>query len=149
MVSAVSSQAATSNSLAAYTALNGDDSSQQSASNVPPNDSDHGPATQVSLSQHALDRLMAALKQVPDAAQQAVDALSQAGGDRFQAHMQAMDRRVELMKINTQLRMLDWREETNNSLASTIKSMQESAIKWQNTTPVPAVQLSDAEISAI
>ena len=72
---------------------------------------------------------MAGLKQGPDAAQQAMDTWSQAGEDRFQAHMQAMDRRVELMKINTELRMLDWREETNNSLASTIKSMRESAIK--------------------
>ena len=97
------------------------------------------------MSQDALNRLMAGLKQGPDAAQQAMDTWSQAGEDRFQAHMQAMDRRVELMKINTELRMLDWREETNNSLASTIKSMRE----YQNTTPVPAVQLSDADISAI
>jgi hypothetical protein len=148
MVNAVSSQAATLNPLA-YTAFDGDDSFKQPASNAAPNDSDRGPATQVSLSQDVLDRLMAAFKQGPDAAQQAMDTWSQAGEDRFQAHTQAMDRRVELMKINAQLRMLDWREETNNSLASTIKSMRESAIKWQNTTPVPAVQLSDAEISAI
>jgi hypothetical protein len=148
MVSAVSSQAATLNPLA-YTALDGDDNAQQPASNATPTDSDRGPATQVSLSQDALDRLMAAFKQGPDAAQQAMDTWSQAGEDRFQAHMQAMDRRVELMKINAQFRMLDWREETNNSLASTIKSMRESAIKWQNTTPVPEVQLSDAEIKAI
>ncbi|WOH48671.1 hypothetical protein [Bradyrhizobium sp. sBnM-33] len=148
MVSAVSSQAATLNPLA-YTALDGDDNARQPASNATPTDSDRGPATQVSLSRDALDRVKAAFKQSPDAAQQAVNALSQAGEDRFQAHMQAMDRRVELMKINAQLRMLDWREETNNSLASTIKSMRESAIKWQNTTPVPAVQLSHAEISAI
>jgi hypothetical protein len=78
-----------------------------------------------------------------------MDTWSQAGENRFQAYRQAMDRRVELMKINAQIRMFDWREETNNSLASTIKSLGESAIKWQNTTPVPAVQLSEAEISAI
>jgi hypothetical protein len=148
MVSAVSSQAATLNPLA-YTTLEGDDNTKRPASNATPTDSDRGPATQVSLSQDALDRLMAAFKQGPDAAQQGLDTWSQASEDRFQGHMQAMDRQVELMKINTQLRMLDWREETNNSLASTIKSMRESAIKWQNTTPVPAEQLSDAEISAI
>ena len=147
MVSAVSSQAATLNPLA-YTALDGDDNAKQPASNATPTDSDRGPATQVSLSQDALDRLMAAFKQGRDAAQQGLDTGSQASEDRFQGQMQAMYRQVELMKINTQLRMLDWREETNNSLASTIKSMRESAIKWQNTTPVPAVQLSDAEVSA-
>ncbi|MDE5451443.1 hypothetical protein GWE18_00955 [Bradyrhizobium sp. CSA112] len=141
MVSAVSSQAATLSPLA-YTALDGDDNAKQPASNATSNDSDRGPATQVSLSQDALDRLMAAFKQGPDATQQGLDA-------HWQATSEAMDRRVELMKINAELRMLDWREKTNNSLASTIKSMRESAIKWQNTTPVPAVQLSDAEISAI
>jgi hypothetical protein len=144
MVSAVSSQAATLNPLA-YTALDGDGSSKQSASNATPNDGDRGPATQVSLSQDALDRLLAAAKQGPDAVRQAMDAWSKAGEDRFQA----MHRRAELDKINFQLRMLDWREETNNSLASTIKTLQQSAIKWQNTTPVPEVQLSDAEINAI
>ena len=130
MVSAVFSQAATLNPLA-YTALEEDNKSGQPASNATPNDGDRGPATQVSLSQDALDRLMAAFQQGPDTAQQ------------------AMDRRVELMKINTELRMLDWREETNNSLASTIKTLQEDAIKWLNTTPVPEVRLSDAEINAI
>lgn len=148
MVSAVSSQAPTLNPLA-YTVLDGDDNSRQPASNATPNDSDRGPATQVSLSQDALNRVKAAFKQGPDAAQQALSAYSQTAEDRFQAHINAMHRRAELAKINHELRMLDWREETNNSLASTIKSMQESAIKWQNTTPVPAVQLSDAEISAI
>ena len=115
MVSAVSSQAATLNP-PAYTALDGDDRSKQPASNATPDDSDRGPATQVSLSRNALDRLMAAFKQDPDAAQQAVNALSQAGEDRFQAHMQSIDRQVELMKINSQLRMLDLqdaRQDTN------------------------------------
>jgi hypothetical protein len=148
MVSAVSSQTATLNPLA-YTALDGDDSSKQPASNAMPNDSDRGPATQVSLSQGALDRLKAAFKQDPDAAQQAVDALSQASEDRFQADIQAVYRRAELAKTNFQLNMLDWREDTNNSLAFTIKAMEQDAIKWQNTTPVPEVQLSDAEINAI
>lgn len=147
MVSAVSSQAATMTPLA-YAALDGDDSSKRATPNATPN-SDRGPATQVSLSQDALDRVRAALKQGPDAAQQATDVWSLASEDRFRAQMQDMDRRVELMKINHELRMLDWREETNASLTSSIKSMREAAIKWQNTTPVPAVQLSEAEISEI
>ena len=151
MVSAVSSQAATLNPLA-YTALDGDDSSKQPASNATPTESDRGPATQVSLSQHALDRVKAAFKQGPDAAQQAVDAWSLAGADRLAAvhgEMQARHRQREIDQINFQLNRLDWQEATNNSIASAIKTMQEKAIKWQNTTPVPEVQLSDAEINAI
>jgi hypothetical protein len=151
MVSAVSSQAATLNPLA-YTALDGDDSSKQPASNATPDDSDRGPATQVSLSQDALDRLMAAFKQGPDAAQQAMDVWSLASEDRLatiHAEMLVRHRQREIDQINYQLNRLDWREETNKSLASTIKTLQESAIKWQNTTPVPEVQLSDAEITAI
>ena len=72
MVSAVSSQAATLNPLA-YMALDGDDNAKQPASNATPTDSDRGPATQVSVSQDALDRLMAAFRQGPDAAQQGLD----------------------------------------------------------------------------
>jgi hypothetical protein len=149
MVSAVSSQAATLNPLA-YTALDGDDKAKQPASNA--NDSDRGPATQVSLSQDALDRLRAAFKQGPDAAQQATDVWSLASEDRLatvHAEMQARHRQREIDQINYQLNRLDWQETTNNSIASTIKTMQEEAVKWQNTTPVPEVQLSDAEINTI
>jgi hypothetical protein len=151
MVSTVSSQAATLNPLP-YTALDGDDNTKQPASNATPNDSDRGPATQVSLSQDALDRLTAAFKQGPDAAQQAVDVWSLASEDRLatvHAEMQARHRQREIDQINYQLNRLDWQEDTNNSLASTIKAMEQEAIKWQNTTPVPEVQLSDAEINAI
>ncbi|MEH2535630.1 hypothetical protein V1277_005071 [Bradyrhizobium sp. AZCC 1588] len=151
MVSAVSSQAATLNPLA-YTAPDTPDNAKQLASNAALDDSDRGPATQVSLSQDALDRVKAAFKQGPDAAQQAVDVWSLASEDRLatvHAEMEARHRQREIDQINYQLNRLDWQEATNNSIASTIKSMQESAIKWQNTTPVPAVQLSDAEISAI
>ena len=63
--------------------------------------------------------------------------------------MQARHRQREIDQINFQLNRLDWQEATNNSIASAIKTMQEKAIKWQNTTPVPEVQLSDAEINAI
>jgi hypothetical protein len=65
MVNAVSSQAATLNPLTAYTALDGGDSSKQLASNATPDDSDRGPATQVSLSQDALDRLGGRLQARP------------------------------------------------------------------------------------
>ena len=57
----------------AYMALDGDDNAKQPASNATPTDSDRGPATQVSVSQDALDRLMAAFRQGPDAAQQGLD----------------------------------------------------------------------------
>jgi hypothetical protein len=145
MVSAVSSQAATLNPLAAYAALDGDDSSQQPASNVSPNDSDRGPATQVSLSQDALDRLTAAAKQGPDAAQQAMDAWSQAGGDRFAAiRADIAAGRAEMQKsfavANDQMR---------DNVVGWLKRAQESHTKWQNTAPVPAVQLTAAQIADV
>jgi hypothetical protein len=140
MVSAVSSQAATLNPLA-YTALDGDDSSKQPALNATANDSDRGPATQVSLSQDALDRLMAAFKQGPDAAQQAINALSQAGEDRFQAHMQAMDRRVELAKINSQLTLLDLQDANKAGL----RELQEGYDKMLNSPISPEVTLNAAD----
>jgi len=74
MVSAVSSQAATLNTLA-YTALDGDDA-KQPASNATANDSDRGTATQVSLSQDALNGLLAAFKQSSYATQQTMDAVA-------------------------------------------------------------------------
>jgi hypothetical protein len=145
MVSAVSSQVATLNPLAAYAALYGDDSSQQPASNVPPNDSDRGPATQVSLSQDALDRLMAGLKQGPDAAQQAMDTWSQAGENRFQAYRQAMDRRVELMKINSQLTLLDLQDARQDTNKAGVRALQEGYDKMLNSPISPEVTLNAAD----
>jgi hypothetical protein len=132
MVSAVSSQAATLNPLA-YTALDGDDNAKQPASNATPNDSDRGPATQVSLSQDALDRLMAAFKQGPDAAQQGPDQLGQASFD----------------KVSMTLKTLDVQAKANESRASMLKWLNESRAKWQNTAPVPAVQLTKAQIADV
>jgi hypothetical protein len=132
MVSAVSSQAVTLNPLA-YTALDGDDSSKQPASNATPNDSDRGPATQVSLSQDALDRLMAAFKQGPDAAQQGLDQLGQASFN----------------KVSMTLKSLDAQAKANESRAGMLKWLNESRTKWQNATPVPAVQLTKAQIADV
>jgi hypothetical protein len=132
MVSAVSSQAATLNPLA-YTALDGDDNAKQPASNATPNDSDRGPATQVSLSQDALDRLMAPFKQGPDAAQQGPDQLGQASFD----------------KVSMTLKTLDVQAKANESRASMLKWLNESRAKWQNTAPVPAVQLTKAQIADV
>jgi hypothetical protein len=169
MVSAVSSQAATLDPLA-YAAQSDDDSAKQSASNTTPDSTDRGPATQVSLSQDALDRLIATFKQGGDAAHQAMEQFGrdqlnaaqatevrfksayadmQAKFDAVQAEMQAKHKQIEIDQINYQLNRLDWQEDTNNSLASTMRTMQEDAIKWQGTTPVPEVQLSDAQIDAI
>jgi len=144
MVSAVSSQAATSNPLA-YTALDGDDNAKQPASNATPDDSDRGPATQVSLSQGALDRLMAAFKQGPDAAQQALDAWSQASEDRFAAaQADAAAARAEAQKSFAAAK-----DQMRHNVVGWLKDAQESYTKWKNTTPVPAVQLTAAQIANV
>jgi hypothetical protein len=140
MVSAVSSQAATLNPLA-YTALDGDDSSKQSASNATPNDGDRGPATQVSLSQDALDRLLAAAKQGRDAARQAMDAWPQAGEDRFQA----VDRWGELIKINNQLRLLDLQDARQAANKAALIRLQEGYDKMLNSPISPEVTLNAAD----
>ena len=151
MVSAVSSQAATLNPLA-YTALDGDDSSKQSASNATANDSDRGPATQVSWSQDALDRLLATVKQGPDAARQAMDAWSQAGEDRFtafqaemQAKTEAMHRRGELAKINNQLTLLDLQDARQAMNKAGFRALQEGYDKMLNSPISPEVTLNAAD----
>ena len=142
MVSAVSSHAATLNPLA-YTALEGDDKSRQSASNATPNDSDRGPATQVSWSQDALDR--AAIKQGPDAAQQAMNAWTQAGEDRFAADIRAAHRRGELAKINSQLTLLDLQDARQETNKAGIGSLQKSYDKMLNSPISPEVTLNAAD----
>jgi hypothetical protein len=136
MVSAVSSQAATLNPLA-YMAQTDDDTSKQAAPDATANDSDRGPATQVSVSQ-ASKNLLAAAGQS-----------SQAILDAYQAGSDAVHKQWDINQANFQIERFDWQEETNKGLADTIKSAQESAIKWANTTPVPAVQLTEAQIAAI
>jgi hypothetical protein len=141
MVSAVSSQAATLNPLA-YMALDGDDNAKQPASNATPNDSDRGPATQVSLSQDALDRLMAALKQGPSAAQQGLDQLGQASEER-------VNQKIALMQVNMEFETLDAQAKANEARAGMLKWLNESYTKWQNATPVPAVQLTKTQIADV
>ena len=151
MVSAVSSQAATLNPLA-YTALDGGDNSKQPASNATPDDSDRGPATQVSLSQGALDRLMAAFKQGPDAAQQALDAWSQASEDRFaaaQADMAAAQADAAAARAEAQKSFAAAKDQMRHNVVAWLKDAQESYTKWKNTTPVPAVQLTAAQIADV
>jgi hypothetical protein len=131
MVSAVSSQSATLNPLA-YTALEEDTSSRQPASNATPDDSDRGPATQVSLSQDALDRLMAAFKQGPDSAQQTVGAWSQVGADRLaavQARSDAIHRQFAIDQVNFQLKMLDQQDAVNESFTASLKFQKEDLDK--------------------
>ena len=144
MVSAVSSQAATLNPLAYMTQAD-DDTSKQAAQDATANETDRGPATQVSLSQDALDRLMAAFKQGPDAAQQALNAWSQTAEDRFQAHMQSIDRQVELMKINSQLRMLDLQDARQDTNKAGIGQLQKSYDKMLNSPISPEVTLNAAD----
>ena len=130
MVSAVSSQAATLNPLA-YMALDGDDNAKQPASNATPTDSDRGPATQVSVSQDALDRLMAAFRQGPDAAQQGLDQLGHASFN----------------KVSMTLKSLDAQAKANESRESMLQWLNESRTKWQNATPVPTVHITKAQIA--
>jgi hypothetical protein len=141
MVSAVSSQAATLSPLA-YTALDGDDSSKRPAPNATPTDSDRGPATQVSLSQDALDRLMAAFKQGPDAAQQAMDTWSQASEDHFRANIPAMDRWGELAKINSQLTLLDLQDARQDTNKAGLRELQKGYDKMLNSPISPEVTLN-------
>jgi hypothetical protein len=147
MVSAVSSQAATLNSLA-HTALDGDENSKQPASNATPDDSDRGPATQVSLSQDALDRLAAAFRQGPDAAQQAMND-SQTIQDRFADQFAAAQADMAAAGAEMQKSFAAAKEKMRDNAIGWLKNMQDSYAKWQNATPVPAVQLTDAEIDAV
>jgi hypothetical protein len=116
----------------AYAGLGGDDSSKQATPNATPN-SDRGPATQVSLSQDTLDRLRAAFKQGPDAARQGLDQLDQASFN----------------KLSMTRKSLDAQAKANESRAGMLKWLNESRTKWQNATPVPAVQLTKAQIADV
>jgi hypothetical protein len=136
MVSAVSSQSAALNPLA-YTAQTDDGSTAQAAPEATSDDSDRGPATQVSVSQ-ARKNLLAATEQS-----------SQAILDAYQAASDAIHKQWDINQLNFQISRFDWQEETNKRVADTIKTTQEHANKWANTTPVPAVQLTQAQITAI
>jgi hypothetical protein len=45
--------------------------------------------------------------------------------------------------------MLDWQDEMNKTFTATLQRMKESYAHWQNAKPVPAVQLTDAQIADI
>jgi hypothetical protein len=76
---------------------------------------------------------MAPFKQGPDAAQQGPDQLGQASFD----------------KVSMTLKTLDVQAKANESRASMLKWLNESRAKWQNTAPVPAVQLTKAQIADV
>lgn len=147
MVSAVSSQAATLNPLA-YTVQTENDT-KQAAPDATANDADRGPATQVSLSQEAIDSLKAAVEQGPDAARQALDAWSQASSDRFTASIKLMQATSAIDQANHQIERYDWQQETNKQLTDAIQGVQDSLDKWMAATPVPAVQLTKAQIADV
>ena len=147
MVSAVSSQVATLNPLA-YTALE-EDKSRQPASNATPDDSDRGPATQVSLSRHAMGHLMTAFKQGRAAAQQAPDAWSQTAENRFADRLAAAKAEMTPARAEMQKSFETNKAQMRDNAIGWLKMTQDSYVKWQNATPVPAVQLNDAEIDAI
>ncbi len=173
MVSAVSSQSPASNPLA-YLAPADDDSATQSAPVATSDDSDRNPATQVSLSQeaknHLVDHLIADFKQSPDTARKTLDAFSQASADRLaaieqtsqvqhalgqasldavHAQMDAIHHQFAIDQVDHQLKMLDRQDETNKAFTATLQRLKESYTHWQNAKPVPAVQLTDAQIADI
>ncbi len=177
MISAVSSQTPATNP-AAYLAPADDDSRTQSAPEATSDDSGRDPATQVSLSQeakdhlmdHLMDRLTADLKQNPQTARQTLDAFSKARADRLaaieqmsqaqkalgqasldavQVRMEAIHHQVAINQVNRQLKMLERQDEMNKTLTATLQRMKESYAHWQNAKPVPAVQLTDAQIADI
>ena len=148
MVSAVSSQAAALN-LLAYTALEEDNKSRQPASNATPNDSDRGPATQVSLSQDAMGHLMTAFKQGPAAAQQALDAWSQTAENRFADRLAAAKAEMTPARAEMQKSFETNKAQMRDNVVGWLKRAQESHTQWQNATPVPAVQLTAAQIADV
>ncbi len=169
MVGAVSSHSPTT-SPATYLALDGDDNGKRSASSSASDSSARDPATQLSLSQEAMDRLTAELRRNPQPARQAPDAFSQMRADRLaaieqtsqiqralgqasldavQAQMDAIHHQVAIRRVNHQLKMLDWQDGINKSFTATLQRMKESYARWQNAKPVPAVQLTDAQITDI
>jgi len=97
------------------------------------------------LSQDALDRLMAAFKQGPDAAQQALDAWSQAGEDRFQGDIKTAHRRGELAKINSQLTLLDLQDARQDTNKAGLRELQEGYDKMLNSPISPEVTLNAAD----
>jgi hypothetical protein len=148
MVSAVSSQAATLNPLA-HAALDGDDNSIQPTSPATPYGSDRGPATQVSLSQDALGHLMTAFEQGPDAAQLAMDAWYQTAKERFAERIAAAQADMAPARAEMQKSFVAAKDKMRDNVIGWLKRAQESYAKWQNTTPVPAVQLTAAQIADV
>jgi len=95
--------------------------------------------------QGALDRLMAAFRQGPDAAQQALDAWSQAGEDRFAA----AEADAAAARAETQKSFAAAKDQMRQNVIAWLKDAQKSYTKWQNTTPVPAVKLTAAQIADV
>lgn len=153
MVSAVSSQAVSNQAAStplASSALPSDN--KQPVSSATPNESQRGPATEVSWSQDALNLLRNAFNQGPDAAKQAFDAFAQAGADRMaevQARFDAVHHQMAIKQVQHQLERLDWQDRMNEQFSAARKRMDESRTKWQNAKPVPAVQLTEAEIADV
>jgi hypothetical protein len=136
MVSAVSSQAATLNPLA-YAAQTDDDTSKQAAPDATANDTDRGPATQVSVSQASKNLLVAA------------EQSGQGILDAYQAGSDAIHKQWDTNQVSFQLKMLDQQDSINESITVSLKSQREDLDKWMNTEPVPAVQLTEAQIAEI
>jgi hypothetical protein len=139
MVSAVSSQAATLNPLA-YTALDGDDSSTTTTTTTS-NDSGRGPATQVSLSRDAMDLL--------SAARQSTAPQPLTNSSALQDKFDSINQKFAAVELERQKSSAAAKAQMRDNVIGWLKSAQESYAKWQNTTPVPAVQLTAAQIADV
>jgi hypothetical protein len=140
MVSAVSSQAATLNPLA-YTALDGDDNTKRPASNATPDYSDRGPATQVSLSQDAMDRL--------SAARQSTAPQLLTNSSALQDKIDSINQKFAAVELERQKSSAAAKAQMRDNVVGWLKSAQESYAKWKNATPVPAVQLTATQIADV
>jgi hypothetical protein len=148
MVSAISSQAATLNPLA-YTAQPDEEGTQQAAPDATANDSDRGPATQVSLSQDAMDHLNVAQLPVREIGRQAPP--SSRGTDPAMQKLaeamtpEALDKFHQLHDLNLKISEIDRNEAARDSNTAALARFQASYEKTRDTPPKPAVVLNAAD----
>lgn len=108
-----------------------DDGSNQPASNAAPDSQDRGPATEVSWSQKARDRLAAATEVDPAA--------------RLHVIEDAVRRKFELSQIDAQLYLLEQQDAAQPYFKARLKGLQAVLDRWINSPLSPEVTLDDKE----
>ena len=92
---------------------------------------------------------MAAFKQGPDAAQQALDAYSNTAQDRFADRFAAAQADMAAARAEIQKSFTATNDQMRDNVVGWLKRAQESYAKWQSAAPVPAVQLTAAQIADV